>query len=182
MNANGSKKGRPADVSKFFAKELRYGGAPTEPLCRRFKTFKNAVDLCEVDVENTDIMFPLIETSFLTGQALLEFQNVIRETAAIVGEVIDLLEAHFLGHRAKRVNDDVWDELSYQLVASKRKQEGKSATHEDILGDLLDQVADLADIRTGPGCDSIIMAKSIAAVRLTYILLYVRIHLSKCKS
>lgn len=110
-------------------------------------------------------MFPLLETSFLKKQALLHFQDVIRHTARTVAEVIDLLEAHFLGHRARRVSDEIWVSLSYEFVKKKRGAEKATITHEHILADLLEQIADLADSRTGPGSDTIIMAKAIAAVR-----------------
>jgi len=69
---------RPSDISRFFPRELKYSGAPKEPLRRRYKTFMNAVRLSHVDIENTTIMFPLIETLFLTGQALLHFQDTIQ--------------------------------------------------------------------------------------------------------
>lgn len=37
-NANGSRRGRPADVSKLFARELRYGGTTAEPHTESSKT------------------------------------------------------------------------------------------------------------------------------------------------
>lgn len=159
------RKGRPTYVSKLFPRELKYSGDPKEPLRRRFKTFINAVKLCEVDPENVQVMFALFETSFLTKQALLHFQDIIRETARTVEEVIDLLEAHFLGHRARRVNDEIWESLSYEFVKKTRHSRKETTTHEHILADLLEQIADLSDIRTGPGSDTIIMAKTISAVR-----------------
>ena len=101
---------RPTEVSKLFGKDLRYSGKPTEPLRRRFKTFLNAVGLCNVDIENSDHMLLLLGTYFLTGQALHHYQDVVRETAVSLEEVIELLQAHFLGLRAKRVNDEIWNE------------------------------------------------------------------------
>jgi len=97
---------RPTDVSKLFSRDLKYGGAPTEPLRRRFQLFLNACALFNVGTED-DTMLVLFEAVFLTGQALLHFQDVIRNTATCVEEAVDLLEAHFLGHRAKRVNDEI---------------------------------------------------------------------------
>ena len=72
---------------------------------------------------------------------------------------------HFLGNRAKRVNDEIWEELSYEFVKKKLSSENAPITHEAVLGHLLAQITDLSDIRTGPGSDNIIMAKTIAAVR-----------------
>ena len=156
---------RLSDVGKLFHHGLKYSGKSTEPLRRRFTTFKNAVGLCNIDPEDTVIMFPLFETSFLTGQALHQFQDVFRDVAGTVGDVIDLLEDHFLSQRAKRVNDDIWSEISYHSVKKRREKENKSVLHEYVLSDLIDQVKDLSDIRTGPGNDSILMAKIIPSVR-----------------
>lgn len=157
--------GRPSDVSKLFSRDLKYGGEPTEPLQRRFASFMNVVKLCGIDPSNTEVMFPLIEMVFLKKQALLHFQDVIRNTASSVEEVMDLLSAQFLGHRAKRVNDEIWNDLNYSFVKKQREFEKKAASHSDILSDLLERIADLADIRTGPGSDVIIIAKTISAVR-----------------
>ena len=86
---------RLADVSKLFPRDLKYSGNSIEPLRRRFQTFKNAVGLCNIDLENTAIMFPLLETSFLKGQALHHYQDNIRNTAKSVQDVIDRLETTF---------------------------------------------------------------------------------------
>ena len=159
------KRGRPSEVGKLFRREQMYSGSPIEPLRRRFSTFINIAKLCEIDAEDKEIMFPLMEATFLKDQALLHFQDIVRDTASCVDEAIDLLEAHFLGHRARRVNDEIWDNLSYDFMMKKYGTENKTIRHEAVLKDLLCQIADLADIRTGPGSDTIIMAKTIAAVR-----------------
>jgi len=101
-NSHRSSSARPSDVARMFPRNLKYSGAPTEPLQRRFNQFLNTAKLANVDVTNLEMMFPLIETVFLKDQALLHFQDVIRHTATTVEEVIDLLTAQFLGHRAKR--------------------------------------------------------------------------------
>ena len=68
---------RPADVSKLFPKDLKYSGNSIEPLRRRFQTFKNAVGLCNIDLENTVIMFPSVGNiiSERTGTASLPRQH-----------------------------------------------------------------------------------------------------------
>ena len=156
---------RPSEVSKLFSRDEKYSGNSTEPLRRRFKTFCNAAKLCNVDPANVATMFPLMETTFLKGQALKHYQDVIRDKAGNVNEVIDLLEKHFLGHRARRVNDEIWDELTYQMVKNELMSDQKSTAHANVLGVLLDKIANLADIRTGPSSDTIVIAKTISAVR-----------------
>ena len=156
--------GRPSGVTKLFPRELKYTGSSTEPLRRRFKTFLNAVGLCNIGIENSTIMFPLLETSFLAGQALYHYQDNIRGVANTIEEAIDILENHFLGQRARRVNDEIWSEISYEYVKKKSAAENKSSFHEAVLSELLTQITYLSDIRTGPGSDNIIMAKTIAAV------------------
>ena len=47
----------------------------------------------------------------------------------------------------------------------KRTLHEKSVTFEDCLNDLLREIAELSDMRTGPGSDVVIMAKTISAVR-----------------
>lgn len=79
--------------------------------------------------------------------------------------MIDLLEVHFLGHRAKRVNDEIWDELMYNFVQQKRCSSGLSVEHGRVLSDLLEQISDFTDVRTVPGSDSFIIGKTISAVR-----------------
>jgi len=80
-------------------------------------------------------------------------------------DAIQLLECHFLDDRAKRVNDEVWLELTFKFVKSKRIMLNKEVSHESVLNDLLNQVSELADMRTGSGSEADVMAKTISAVR-----------------
>ena len=48
--------------------------------------------------------------------------------------IIDSLETHFLGNRAKHVNDEIWEELSYEFVKKKLSSENAPITHEAVLG------------------------------------------------
>lgn len=174
---------RPTDVYKFFSKELNYGGAPAKPLRRRYKTFVNAASLCGVDSQD-EVMMTLLETTFLRDQALLHYQDVVRAIATCADEAIDLLGNRFLGHRAKRVNEEIWDELTYNFVLKKRSASGFLVEYERVLSDLFEQIADLADMRTGPGSDSIIIAKTISAVQNveTSSRLYARTHPKMCNT
>ena len=67
--------------------------------------------------------------------------------------------------RAKRVNEEVWLELTFDFVKSKGENLNKEVTHEAIFNDLLNQISGLADMRTGSGNSADVMAKTISAVR-----------------
>ena len=160
-----SKSGRASEVGKLFSKENRYSGAPREPLRRLFRAFIDACTLAQIDTDDDELMKRIMQSIFLTGPALRYFQDVVKDIAIGPDESIDLLEAHFLGDRAKRVNDEVWHELSFHYIKRRREQDGKTSSFESILDDLIIEIADLADIRTGPGSDAVIMAKTLQAVR-----------------
>lgn len=156
---------RPGDVSKLFGNDFRYSGGPTEPIRRRFDIFLNACHLCGVNTSQKETMFPLLQTTFLRGPALIHFMDVVIFKAEDPHEAIQMLECHFLDERAKRVNDDVWMELSFELVKSSRAAMNREITFEKVLNDLYAQISELADIRTGSGHSADVMAKLIAAVR-----------------
>ena len=56
-------------------------------------------------------------------------------------------------------------ELTFDFVKSKWKHLNKEVTHEAIFNDLLNQVSELADMRTGSRNSADMMAKTISAVR-----------------
>lgn len=78
---------------------------------------------------------------------------------------IDMMQRHFLDKRASRVNDELWNSLSFDTVKQKRSYERKSKAHGEILNDLLKQGSLLADTRTGTLSPNDTMAKIITAVR-----------------
>lgn len=82
-------------------------------------------------------------------------------------EAVNKLESHFLDPRAERVNDEVWEELSFEFVKKKGLFLKKSTIHEAVLEDVINQISELADMRTGPASDSIIYAKTLSSVRGT---------------
>lgn len=158
-------RGRPSDVSKLFPRDQKYSGGPMEPLHRRFGSFKDACSLSNIDMHDTNMVFPLLKTTFLKGPALIYFTDVAEGRARSVEEAVEMLEKQFLNVRTRRVNDSEWHELTFEYVKSKRSFEEKSVTHADVLTDLLGQISELSDMRTGPGSDTAIMSKTIEAVR-----------------
>lgn len=80
-------------------------------------------------------------------------------------EALRLLEDHFLDDRAKRINDDVWLEISFPLFKLKIGSKNEEVKHEKVLNEFCSQILEHADIRTGSGYASDITAKMIAAVR-----------------
>lgn len=157
--------GRPSDVSKLFAREMKYSGGPMEPLQRRYGSFKDACRLSDIDIHDTSVVFPLLKTTFLRGAAHIYFTDVVESQARSVSEAIELLEKQFLNIRTRRVNDSQWHELSFKFVKSKREFDGKSTSYADVLSDLLNQISELADMRTGPGSETVSASKIIESVR-----------------
>ena len=157
--------GRPSEVSKLFPSNMRYTGSPKEPIRRRYSNFLDACHLCQIDTDNTDLMLKIIPISFLSEQALIFFTDNVKNIAKSPQEAIEMLEKHFLGQRAKRVNDETWEELSYKFVRQKLEYEKKNANHESCLNFLITQITELADIRTGPGNNTTVFAKIISATR-----------------
>lgn len=98
---------RPVDVFKLFENECCYSGGPTEANIRPYRIFFNACQLCGVDELFKEIMFTLIQTTFLEGTAMLHFTNVIMMHATALNGVIKRIEDYFQNERAKRVNKDV---------------------------------------------------------------------------
>lgn len=60
-----------------------------------------------MDIGYTDVMFPLLQTIFLRGPALVYFMDVVINVAKSPEEGMNMLEDSFLDDVAKRVSDDV---------------------------------------------------------------------------
>lgn len=71
----------------------------------------------------------------------------------------------FLDNRAKRVSDDKWLELSFEMVEISRVSPSTEAAHEKVLNDLIAQIIEIANIRTSSGHSTEVMAKIIATLR-----------------
>lgn len=112
-----------------------------------------------------EIMFPPFQTTFLKGIALIYFMNTVIRTAETPEVVINQLENHFPDDRAKRVNDDILMESSYDLVKGSRASRNLEINHEQILNRLTTQISELIDIQTGSGHSGDVMARKIATVR-----------------
>lgn len=79
-------------------------------------------------------------------------------------DAMQLFENHFLDDSAKRVNDDVWLELSLDLFKLKIASKNEKVNHKKVLNKIRRQISELANIRTGSEHSSNVMAKTIAAV------------------
>lgn len=95
----------------MFNREYRYTGGPREPLYRRVTLFLNACELGDVDINDSQVMLRILPNSFLAGQALVYYSDKIKPKSKTVGAAVK-----FLSDQAKRVNDQVWDELTFQFM------------------------------------------------------------------
>lgn len=118
-----------------------------------------------VDINDNNVMFSLMETTFLRGPALVYFMDEVMFEAKNPDEAIHLLEKHYLDDRDKMINDDVWMKLTFENIKLSRASRNLEVTHEKVLNDLTTQISELAGIRTGSGHSADVMAKTIAAVR-----------------
>lgn len=110
-------------------------------------------------------MFPLIETPFLKGQALVHFPDAISNIAFSPNASICMLEARFFDDRAKRVNDEIWRDFNFKMVKKSRSSRGQDSCYEAVLSDLITQISVLSDNCTGSGNTAEIMAKTKASVK-----------------
>ena len=60
---------------------------------------------------------------FVTGQADVFFYKEVIAHASTPDEAVSLLEKHFLDKRARRVNDAVCSELTFNFLRRKREVE-----------------------------------------------------------
>lgn len=95
----------------MFHKELKYGGGPKEPLLRRYHNFVVACKLRGINEIDIDIMMHALQVSFLKDRSLMYFMDVVKKEVNHPQDALRVLENHFLHKRAKRVNDEIWDEL-----------------------------------------------------------------------
>lgn len=70
---------------------------------------------------------------------------------------IQMFESPFLNERTKRVNDDIFAELSFELVKSSRISRSLDRTYEVVLNALKTQILRLVDVQTLFGDQSEIM-------------------------
>lgn len=85
--------------------------------------------------------------------------------AICTDDALQLLEDQLLHNCAKRVNDDVWLELSFDLIKVGRVSNSDEVTHKNILSELCTPLSELDDIRTGLGHSSVVIARTIVAIR-----------------
>lgn len=125
-----ARRSRLMDVAKMFNEKNKYSGNPRQPLRRTWESFLASCSLAGVDTEDSDVMIPLIQTTFLLDQALIYFKDVVIEA-------VGLLEAHFLSQRARGVNDGEWSKLSFMFAKQKMLFDKQKATNESVLNELM---------------------------------------------
>lgn len=79
-------------------------------------------------------------------------------------EALKLLKYQFLNNRSKGANVYIWLEIFLDLINLKQASKIEEVTHEKMVSELRTQTLELADIKTGSGRSSDVMAKTIAAV------------------
>lgn len=80
-------------------------------------------------------------------------------------ESIEIMEFHYLDERAKRVEENVWLELTLELVKSRRASRNEAVICRKVRNDQCIQVSELAHIRRGSNHSSDVITKSTAVVR-----------------
>ena len=106
-----------------------------------------------------------MEIVFVTGQAEVFFSKEIRSHARSPEDAVAALEKQFLDKRARRVNDAVWSELTFDFLRRKREADGQSTRYQAVLADLLTQISQLGEMRTGSRSDDDIASKTLEAVK-----------------
>lgn len=75
--------------------------------------------------------------------------DIVESKAKSADETIQLFEKHYLRKRARRVNDEVWMQLSFDMIKAKRVSKSLGVSHESILIELLNETSELVDFRDG---------------------------------
>ena len=63
------------------------------------------------------------------------------------------------------VSDEIWNSLTFSFMKKSREYTEVVSTYEATLFDLLTQIQDLSELRTGSSTETIHVAKLIASVR-----------------
>ncbi len=58
-------------------------------------------------------MFQLLGSTFFEGPALISFSNEIEELNFTSHETVTKVGGYFVNDRARRVNDEIWQELTF---------------------------------------------------------------------
>ena len=159
---------KPADVSRALPAEARYEGKPSENIRRKFDLFLTACRISGLDTTDHGQMLDVMSLNWLCGAAQRYFSKHLKHVISI-DEAISSLESHFLHVRARRVNEEKWNSLTYSLVRAKQlggHMSDTTRTHEGALNLLFSEIEELADLRVSMGSiDEAVLSKIIAAVR-----------------
>lgn len=71
----------------------------------------------------------------------------------------------FLDDRPMHVSDDIWMKLSVQLFRTTRASRDQYTTQEMVSNDLIGQISEMINSRTGPADLAEVTAETIAIVR-----------------
>lgn len=104
-------------------------------------------------MNNYELMIRLLATVSVKGKGEIFFTKKIRTRVRNIGDAIRDLESQFLDKRALRVNDEVWEELSFEFIEQKCMVDKLSTRYECMLNELLKQINEVSDMRTGSKVD-----------------------------
>lgn len=110
-------------------------------------------------------MFPMMHTVFPRGPTSIYFMDMVISGSVTRERALQVRESHFLDDVVKRVNDDVWMELSFDLVKSSQAAGNLKVTYKKVLNALSSLIFELADIQRNSGHNANVMTKTIAVVR-----------------
>lgn len=85
------------------------------------------------------------------GLSAVYFMYVTNHKHRSPKEGLQMLESHVSDKLSKRVNDDVWTELSFHLAKLRHASRNEKTTYEKVLNNLCSQLLELSDIRTRIG-------------------------------
>lgn len=88
-------------------------------------------------------------------------------------ESIKILDFHLLVDRAKRGDNVVWLEFTFELIKTMRASRNQEMAYEAAMNDLMTRISKLEDIQTSSESSADVMVKATAAVRGSPTLLLV---------
>lgn len=117
-----------------------------------------------LDPTSTETLRAIFPTCFLTGEAYDYYEESIKSRAHNMEDAVSMLENHFVAPRSYRMNDALWNALTFGTVKQKLSYDGTNVTNESITQELINEVMNLHSIRSLKSDDSTVMNKLISAV------------------
>lgn len=82
-----------------------------------------------------------MKTTLIFAPALVYFMGAALNKETSPEDALKCLDDHFLDGQAKRINDEVCQDLTLELVRAKRSLKNEDVTHEMVLNGLATQIS-----------------------------------------